>query len=70
MLTTEAARRATTIHCRVPAANHDDALADLADVLEPDVCQPFHADMDMGACFSASGKLEIQPAWRPSTDEN
>ena len=70
VLAAEAARRAAAVHRGVAAAEHDDALADLADVAERDRGQPVDADMDVGGGFLAAGDLELAPARRAGADEH
>lgn len=66
----ETARRAAAVHRRVAAAEHDDALADLADVAERHRGQPVDADMDAGGGFLAAGNVEIAAARRAGADED
>src|SRR6202043_1041665 len=58
------------VHRRVAAAEHDDALADLADVAERDAGQPVDADVDVLRRFLAAGDVEVAPARRAGADEH
>jgi hypothetical protein len=66
----QAPRRARTIHRGVAAADYHHALADAADVAEPDVGEPFHADVDVCGGGDAAGKIEVEPARRAGADEH
>ena len=70
VLAAEAARGAAAIHCGVAAAEHDHALADLADMFERDRGQPFDADVDVGGGFLAAWNLEFAAARRAGADEH
>ncbi len=70
LLAAEAPRRAAAIHCRVAAAEDDDAAADLVDMAERDAGEPVDADMDVGRRFLAAGNVEIAPAWRAAADKH
>src|SRR5438270_7302267 len=69
-LAAEAARGAAAIHCRVAAAEHDDAAADLVDMAERDGGQPVDADMDVGGGFLPAGDLELAAARRARADKD
>jgi hypothetical protein len=56
ILAAEAARGAAAVHGGVAAAEHDDALADLADVAEGHARQPVDADMDAGGGLAPAGE--------------
>ena len=66
----EAARGAAAVHRGVAAAEHDDALADLADMLERDRGQPFDADVNIGGGFLAAGNFELAAARRAGADKH
>src|SRR5205085_3331405 len=70
VLAAQAARRAAAIHGGVAAAEHDDALADLADVTEGHAGEPVDADMDAGGRFLAAGNIEVAAARRAAADED
>ena len=70
LVAAETARGAAAIHRGVAATEHDDALADLADVLERDVGEPVDADMDVGGGFLAAGQVEIAAARGAGADED
>src|SRR5499426_3744304 len=70
VLAAEAARRAAAIHGGVAAAEHDDALADLADVTERHAGQPVDADMDVAGGFPAAGNVEVAAPRRAAADED
>jgi hypothetical protein len=70
LLAAKPARGAAAIHGGVAAAEHDDALADLADVAERDAGEPVDADMDVPGGLSAARNVEIAAARRAGTDED
>ncbi len=70
VLAAQSARGATAVHGGVAAAQHDDPLADLADVAERDVGQPVDADVDIGLGFLAAGNVELAPARRARAHEH
>ena len=65
VLAAEPARGAATIHRGVAAAENDDALADLIDMLEINAGQPIDADMDVGGGFLAPGRSRSRPRGAP-----
>src|ERR1700730_15604721 len=70
LLAAEPARRATAIHRRVAAAEHDDAAADLVDVAERDAGEPVDADMDIGRRLFAAGNVQVPAARGAAADEH
>src|SRR5216683_4718941 len=61
---------AAAIHGGVAAAQHDHALADLADMAERDRRQPVEADMDVGRSFLAARHVEIATTRGAGADED
>src|SRR5207302_5818065 len=70
VLAAEPARGAAAIHRRVAAAEHDHALADLADVAERDAGEPVDADVDVLRRLATPGDVEVAPARRAGTYEH
>src|SRR5262249_28815342 len=69
-IATKAAGGAAAVHRGVAAAEHDDALADLVDVAERDVGEPFDADMDVLRGLLAAGNVELAAARSAGADED
>src|SRR6202022_3748415 len=70
VLAAEAARGAAAIHRGVAAAEHDHALADLADMLERHAGEPVDADVNIFGRFLAAGNLELAAARRAGADKH
>ena len=70
VLAAQALRAAAAVHRRVPAAEHDDPLADAGRVPERHARQPVDADVDARRGFLASRNVDVAPARRPAADED
>ncbi len=70
VLAAEPARGPAAVHGGIAAAQHDHALADLADVAERHAGEPVDADVNVLGGLLAAGNLEIAPARRAGADED
>ena len=70
ILAAEPHGRAAAIHCRVAAANDDDALADFFGVLERDGGEPVDTDMDIPGGFLPARDIQILAARRAGSDKH
>ena len=66
----EALGAAAAVHCRIAAAEDDDALANRRDVAERDRRQPVDADVDVVPGFLAPGDRQVAAARRARADED
>src|ERR1700730_12877588 len=66
----ESARGTAAIHGGVAAAEHDDALADLADMAARDTGQPVDTDVDVLGGLLAARDVEVAPPRSAGADED